>query len=234
MKEISFLLAFSAGFLSFLSPCVLPIIPAYLSFLTGSSIQELKEGKDKLQTLYKAFGFVLGFSIVFILMGISFTALGKLFIVHRDLFRKSGGIIIILFGLHTMGVLKFKLLYREKRMITLDKVKGPFSSIIIGIAFASGWTPCIGPILSSILIYAANADSKGKGIMLLILYSLGMAVPFILASITISSFSGYIKKISKYFPAISIISGALMIIIGILIFLNKLIILYQYTNFFNF
>lgn len=228
------LLAFSAGLLSFLSPCVLPLVPAYVSYLTGSSVEELYDDNAKHFTLYKSFGFVLGFSIIFILMGVSITSLGKLLITHKDVFRKVGGAFIIVFGLHTLGVFKVKLLYREKRFFYFDKIKGPFSSVIMGMAFAAGWTPCIGPILSSILIYAASMNSIGKGVFLLIMYSLGLAVPFILTAMAIGSFRSQFKKFSKYLPLMSIISGVLMIIMGILIFLNKLTILNQYVNFINF
>jgi len=228
------LLAFSAGLLSFLSPCVLPLVPAYVSYLTGSSIEELKDDKAKLFTLYKSLGFVLGFSIIFILMGLSVTSIGKLLITHKDLFRKIGGTLIVVFGLHTVGVFKVKLFYREKRFLYFDKIKGPFSSVIMGMAFAAGWTPCIGPILSSILIYATSMNSIGTGVLLLVMYSLGLAVPFILTAVAIGSFTKKFKNFSKYFPIISTISGALMIIMGIMIFMNKLAILSRYTNFINF
>ena len=234
MNNISILLAFSAGLLSFLSPCVLPLVPAYVSYLTGSSIEELKDDKTKLFTLYRSFGFVLGFSIIFILMGISITSLGKLLTTHKDLFRKIGGIIIIVFGMHTLGVFKVKLFYREKRFLYFDKIKGPFSSVIMGMAFAAGWTPCIGPILSSILIYATSMDSIGKGVLLLTMYSLGLAVPFILTAIAIESFTKQFRKLSKYLPIISTVSGVLMIIMGVMIFTNKLAILSRYGNFINF
>ncbi|HEY8890891.1 MAG TPA: cytochrome c biogenesis protein CcdA [Clostridium sp.] len=234
MKDISILLAFSAGFLSFLSPCVLPLVPAYVSYLTGSSIEELKDDGSKFLTLYKSFGFVLGFSIIFILMGLSITSLGKLLITHKDLFREIGGTLIVVFGLHTIGVFKIKLFYREKRFLLFDKVKGPFSGVLMGMAFAAGWTPCIGPILSSILIYAASMNSIGKGVLLLVMYSLGLAVPFILTAMAIGSFTEQFKKFSKYLPVISTISGVLMIIIGVMIFTNKLAILSQYMNFINF
>lgn len=234
MNNISIVLAFSAGLLSFLSPCVLPLVPAYVSYLTGSSIEELKNDKTKLFTLYRSFGFVLGFSIIFILMGISITSLGKLLTVHKDLFRKIGAVIIIVFGLHTLGVFKVKLFYREKRFLYFDKIKGPFSSVIMGMAFAAGWTPCIGPILSSILIYASSMDSVFKGVLLLIAYSLGLAVPFILTAIAIETFTKQFRKLSKYLHLISVISGVLMIIMGIIIFTNRLAILSRYGNFINF
>lgn len=228
------LLAFSAGLLSFLSPCVLPLVPAYVSYLTGSSIEELKDDKAKLFTLYKSFGFVLGFSIIFILMGASITSLGKLLITHKELFRKIGGTLIVIFGLHTVGVFKINLFYREKRFLYFDKIKGPFSSIIMGMSFAAGWTPCIGPILSSILIYATSMNSVGKGVLLLVMYSLGLAVPFILTAMAIESFTRQFRSFSKYLPIISTISGVLMIIMGIMVFMNKLAILSRYTNFINF
>ncbi|MBU3090533.1 cytochrome c biogenesis protein CcdA [Clostridium sp. CF011] len=234
MNDISILLAFSAGLLSFLSPCVLPLVPAYISYLTGSSIEELKDGKAKLSVLYKSFGFVLGFSIIFILMGVSISSLGKLLITHKNLFRKVGGTLIVVFGLHTIGLFKIKLFYREKRFLYFDKIKGPFSSVIMGMAFATGWTPCIGPILSSILIYATSMNSIGKGVLLLIMYSLGLAVPFILTAMAIGSFTKQFRKFSIYLPIISIISGILMIIMGVMIFTNKLAILSQYMNFINF
>jgi len=234
LNDIPILLAFSAGLLSFLSPCVLPLVPAYVSYLTGSSIEELKDDKAKLSTLYKSFGFVLGFSIIFIIMGVSITSLGKLLIIHKDLFRKIGGTLIVIFGIHTLGVFKIKLLYREKRFLYLDKIKGSFSSVIMGMAFAAGWTPCIGPILSSILIYATSMNSVGKGVLLLIMYSLGLAVPFILTAMAIGSFTKQFRKFSRYLPIISTISGLLMIIMGVMIFMNKLAILSQYTNFINF
>ncbi|MBC8061564.1 MAG: sulfite exporter TauE/SafE family protein [Clostridiaceae bacterium] len=234
MKDISILLAFSAGLLSFLSPCVLPLVPAYVSYLTGSSIEELKDDKAKLSTLYKSIGFVVGFSIVFILMEVSISFLGKLLILDSDLFRKIGGTVIVAFGLHTLGVFKVKSFYREKRLLSFDKIKGPFSSVLMGMAFAAGWTPCIGPILSSILIYSTSMDSIGKGVLLLIMYSLGLAVPFLLTAMAIESFTKQFKKFSKYLPIISIISGLLMIIMGIIIFTDKLSKLSGYLDFINF
>lgn len=234
LNNISILLAFSAGLLSFLSPCVLPLIPAYVSYLTGSSIENLNDSKAKLITLYKSLGFVLGFSIIFILMGASITSIGKLLITHQMLFRKIGGVLIVIFGLHTTGIFKVKLFYREKRFRSFYEVHGKFSSVIMGMAFAAGWTPCIGPILSSILIYATSMDTVNKGILLLVMYSLGLAVPFTLTALAIGSFTKQFKKFSKYLPIISTISGILIIIMGIMVFINKMSILSRYLNFINF
>jgi len=234
LNNISILLAFSAGLLSFLSPCVLPLIPAYVSYLTGSSIQDLNNSRAKFITLYKSFGFVLGFSIIFILMGASITSIGKLLISHQVIFKKIGGILIVIFGLHTTGIFKIKLFYREKRLLSFDSIHGKFSPILMGMAFAAGWTPCIGPILSSILIYATSMETLNKGILLLVIYSLGLAVPFILTALAIESFSKQFKKFSKYLPVVSVLSGILMIIMGIMVFTNKMSILSRYFNFVNF
>lgn len=234
LDNISFVLAFSAGLLSFLSPCVLPLIPAYVSYLTGSAVSEINTNKAKLNLLYKSIGFVIGFSIIFIIMGASISSIGKLLITNQIIFRKIGGILIILFGLHTTGLFKIKMLYFEKRLLTFGGDKKNFSSIFVGMAFAAGWTPCIGPILSSILIYAGSMEKISKGITLLAVYSLGLAVPFILTALAIGSFSKYFKKFSKYLPIVSIVSGILMIIMGILIFTNKLTVISGYLNFINF
>ncbi|KNY28090.1 cytochrome c biogenesis CcdA family protein [Pseudobacteroides cellulosolvens] len=232
MENISFILAFSAGLLSFLSPCVLPLIPAYISYLTGSAVTDITSGKDRFNLFYKSVGFVIGFTLIFIMMGASVSSLGKLFSENQGLFRQVGGIIIIIFGLHTIGLFKINMLYREKRLLPFGTSKN-VSSIFIGMAFATGWTPCIGPILSTILIYAGSQDTIGKGILLLSIYSLGLAVPFLLTALAIGNFSVYFKKFSRFLPAVSAVSGVLMIIMGVLIFTNKLTILSRYLNFFN-
>lgn len=234
MNNVSLILAFSAGLLSFLSPCVLPLVPAYISYLTANTIANHNSRQSKLSTLYKSIGFVIGFSIIFIAMGASVTSLGKLLITHQDIFRKIGGTLIVIFGIHTTGIFKIKMLFYEKRFLSFNKAKGNFASIFMGMAFAAGWTPCVGPILSSILIYAANMNTISKGILLLIFYSLGLAVPFILTALAIENFSKHMRKISKYLPIISVISGILMILMGIIIFTNKFNILSGYVNFINF
>ena len=222
MENINIIIAFFGGLFSFLSPCVLPLIPFYVTYLTGFSIKELSETKSKTLVLKKSLGFVIGFSIIFIIMGVSVSSLGKIFLKNGKLFREISGIIIIIFGLHTTGLFKIKFLYREKRYGNMNKIKGNFSSILMGMAFSLGWTPCIGPILSSILLYSGNSSTVGKGALLLIAYSLGFAIPFILTAFILDSIGDYIKKLSKYFDKISIISGVLLIIMGILTFTNTL------------
>lgn len=234
MSNISLILAFSAGLLSFLSPCVLPLVPAYISYITGSTIDELKTKKSKLYVLYRSVGFVFGFSIIFIIMGASITSLGKVFIRNKLILRKVAGILIFIFGLHTTGIFKIKLLYYEKKILSFKNTNGTCGAFLMGMAFAAGWTPCVGPILSSILVYASSFETINKGIILLIAYSFGLGVPFVLTAIAIESLSTELKKLNKYLEVISVFSGILMIIMGILIFTNKMGLLSQYFNFKNF
>lgn len=229
MGNISLLLAFSSGLLSFLSPCVLPLVPIYLTYLTGSSVKEM-DNKNKLTVIYKSIGFTLGFSFIFIIMGISVTSLGQLFDSNKDIFRKIGGIIIIVFGLHIMGIIKVKTFYYEKTMFQPQKFKSGLSSFFIGMAFAIGWTPCIGPILASILIYAGSATTFTLGIKLLISYSIGLGIPFIVSGFLVDYISGYIKRFSKYFNIVSIVSGAILVFMGIMTFTNKMYIINNLLN----
>lgn len=224
MENISLFLAFSSGILSFLSPCVLPLVPIYLTYLTGSSIEEINN-KNKLTVIYKAVGFTLGFTLIFIIMGISVTSLGQLFDRNKDIFRKIGGIIIIVFGLHIMGVVKIKTFYYQKTMLQPQKFKSGLSSFFIGMAFAIGWTPCVGPMLASILIYAGNTKTLASGIKLLIAYSVGLGIPFIISGFLVDFISGYIKRFSKYFNVVSIVSGVMLIFMGIMTFTNKMYII---------
>ncbi|BDR74015.1 cytochrome C biogenesis protein CcdA [Clostridium tetani] len=229
MGNVSLFLAFSSGLLSFLSPCVLPLVPIYLTYLTGSSIEEMNN-KNKLTVIYKALGFTLGFTLIFIIMGISVTSLGQLFDRNKDIFRKIGGIIIIVFGLHIMGVLKIKTFYYQRTMLQPQKFKSGLSSFFIGMAFAIGWTPCVGPMLASILIYAGSTTTLASGIKLLIAYSVGLGTPFIISGFLVDFISGYIKRFSKYFNIVSIASGLVLIFMGIMTFTNKMYII---NNIFN-
>lgn len=234
LNNISLILAFSAGLLSFLSPCVLPLVPAYITYITGSAIADLNTGKARLHAVYKSMGFVLGFSLIFIAMGASITSIGRLFSGNMDTFRKIGGTLIILFGIHITGLFKIKTFYYEKKLVPFEKLSKNISSIFIGMAFAAGWTPCVGPILASILIYAGSMETITMGILLLTAYSLGLAIPFILTAYAIGSFSEYFRRISKHLSTISVISGIMLILMGILIFTNKFASLSQYFDFFNF
>ena len=175
--------------------------------------------------------FIIGFSIVFILLGISVSSISKLVTINLKLMKQIGGIIIIIFGIHMTGIFKIKFLFYEKRFMKESNSKKNISSLFLGMAFAAGWTPCIGPILSSILIYAGSMDTIGKGVFLLIMYSLGFAVPFLLFAIFIGNLTIYLKRFSKYLPFVSVVSGILMIIVGILMFTNKMSVIIQYFGF---
>ncbi|MDQ0149325.1 cytochrome c biogenesis CcdA family protein [Eubacterium multiforme] len=216
MRDITIFIAFFSGLVSFLSPCVLPLIPAYVSILADED-ENLKRNKVLSQSLL----FILGFTIIFIIMGASGALIGRLFGENIKFFRVLAGIIIIIFGLQTAEIIKIKFLYREKRFSKRIKEFGP---IVMGMAFAAGWTPCIGPILGSILLYASSQSEVVTGIVMLLFYSLGMGVPFLITAILIEKFDFVRKKIYKYMVPIKKISGIFMIIIGLLMVTNKLLV----------
>lgn len=228
--RLDYILAFSAGLLSFLSPCVLPLIPAYLSYIAGSAASEIRTNKSKLNLMVRAVFFVIGFSLIFILLGVTVSSVSRLISGHLNILKKIGGILIFIFGLHMTGLIKIKALYSEKRLLPFNTKIGP---LFLGMAFAAGWTPCVGPILSSILIYAGSMETFYKGVMLLVLYSLGLALPFLLSAFLVGNLSGFFRKFSKYLPAISIISGILMMLMGILVFTDKLTLLSRYFSVFQ-
>ena len=216
---IEFLIAFGAGLISFLSPCVLPLIPGYISYISGSSLNELIE-KQKVNLLPIIF-FTLGFSLVFIIFGAAATFIGQFLLKNSNILRILAGSVIILFSLHIIGIINLKFLNYEKRIYT-NTNKNLFSSIIIGMAFGFGWTPCIGPILGSILALASTEQTILKGMLLLSFYSLGLAIPFILSGYLIQKFIAVSKNIKNKMSLISKIVGTLLLITGILIITNQL------------
>ncbi|MEW8974368.1 MAG: cytochrome c biogenesis protein CcdA [Tissierellaceae bacterium] len=222
VKDVPLSIAFSAGFLSFFSPCILPLIPAYIMYLTGSTMEEEIQEK-RLFAFTRTLGFVIGFTIIFMIMGTSASFLGKLFIRNKELFAKISGILIVIFGLNMMGILKLNFLNREKRVAAPKKIKNWFSSILMGMAFAAGWTPCFGPALASILIYAGGTDTISKGIFLLLVYSIGMAIPFILTALFINVFVNLMNKAERFIVYLPKIGGFIMVIFGLLVFFNKVI-----------
>lgn len=223
MQDVSIIIALLAGIASFVSPCVLPLVPAYVSYITGSTVQ-----KGRLFTLVRAIGFVIGFSIIFILMGASASYLGQLFARYQFIFTKISGILIIIFGLQMVGVLKLDLLYKEVRFKGPKQATNWFSSILMGMAFAAGWTPCVGTVLASILLYAGSSTTVATGVLLLTVYSLGLGIPFILTAVFINKFTSLSNKINKYLPLISKVSGVVMIMFGVLLYLNQIQKLSQY------
>ena len=219
---IEIFIAFGAGLISFLSPCVLPLIPGYIAYISGSSLNELLEKKDV--NLLPIILFTFGFSIVFIIFGASATFLGKFLLSNSFPLRIIAGVTIIFFSLHLIGIINIKFLNYEKK-IYADRSNTVFSSIIIGMAFAFGWTPCIGPILGSILILASTTENIGKGIFLLSSYSLGLAIPFILSGYLIQKFILLSKNIKKKMNVITKVGGILLFLTGILILTNQLQVL---------
>ena len=213
------LVAFGAGLISFLSPCVLPLIPGYISYISGSSLNELIE-KKKIN-LIPIILFTLGFSLVFIIFGAASTFLGQVLLQNSYELRITAGLLIIILSLHIIGIINLKFLNYEKRIQTNSNTNF-YSPILIGMAFAFGWTPCIGPILGSILVLAATEESVNKGIMLLISYSLGLALPFILSGYLIQRFLIFSKNFKKNINLVSKIGGFILLITGILILTNQL------------
>ncbi len=217
MTEI--LIAFGAGLISFLSPCVLPLIPGYISYISGSTLENLLKSKNV--NLLPIILFTLGFSVVFIIFGASATFLGKILLKNSFPLRIIAGLIIIIFSLHILGVFNLNFLNYEKRL-DAEKNSNVFSSFLVGMAFAFGWTPCIGPILGSILILASTTESIYEGIMLLTFYSLGLAIPFILAGYAIQKFLLISKNIKQKMNIITKTGGVLLFLTGILIITNQL------------
>jgi cytochrome c-type biogenesis protein len=224
--DVSLIAAFAAGFLSFVSPCVLPLIPGYISFVSGVSVEEMRgdaaPATSRLQVFVTSLAFVIGFSLVFIALGASATAIGKFLFAKLPLLSKIAGVILIVFGLHTMGVFRLAFLETEKRVHAQRKPAGPLGAMLVGIAFAFGWTPCIGPILGGILAIAGSRNSVNEGITLLAVYSLGLGIPFLLTSLAINQFFGAARKIRRYYHAIELASGALLVVIGVLIMTGQL------------
>lgn len=231
MESISIFTALLFGILSFLSPCVLPIIPGYLSFISGLSLEQMQTGNRKetmSKVLVNSIFFVLGFSLIFTLLGASATFIGKFLLDNISFAGKLAGVIIILFGIHLTGLFKLKFLNYEKRIHTNKKSFGIMGSFLIGLAFAFGWTPCIGPILAGILAIASQQETVYQGIVLLSVYSLGLGIPFLLTAISLNAFFSVFSKVKKYFHTIELISGILLIIVGILMLTGSLTVIANY------
>ena len=213
-------LAFGAGFISFLSPCVLPLIPGYISYISGESLGDIVEKQKKV--ILKTVLFSLGFSLVFISFGATASLIGNILLENSNTLRIIAGIIIIIFSLQLIGILNLNFLNQEKRFQTKNYSNNLFFPVLVGAAFGFGWTPCIGPVLGSILTLAAVESSIGKGILLLSFYSLGLAIPFILSGYGISKFLAFSKNFRKNIKIVSVTGGVILLITGILILTNKL------------
>lgn len=228
-ENVSYIVAFVAGFLTFLSPCLFPIIPSFIAYIAGVSFGDLhdsgKKGETLKKTMLHSLLFIIGFSLIFILLGLTATFIGKALFRYEKAIRIGGGILIVFFGLYLTGVLKLDFLVKERRFKVSAKRASYLGSFLIGLTFAAAWTPCAGPILGSILVLAGTRGSAVEGAKLLSAYSLGIAVPFFLAGLLIDYFLESFNKLKKFIAAINIIGGVFLIIVGILVMTNYLAII---------
>lgn len=222
-QSVGIALAFSAGLFSFLSPCVLPLFPSYLSFITGMSVSDLTVGLSaaaRRRVLLHALLFVLGFSLVFVALGASFSAAGQFLLGHRDAIRRVGGVLIVVLGLYIAGVFRIGFLGRTLQWQVREKPAGFLGSLAVGVTFAIGWTPCVGPILGAILSLAATAETVERGVGLLVAYSAGLGVPFLLSALALGSFLDLFRRYRALLPAVERAAGVLLVVVGILVFTN--------------
>ncbi|OGI11044.1 MAG: hypothetical protein A2Y40_00165 [Candidatus Margulisbacteria bacterium GWF2_35_9] len=217
MEIVSILFAVGAGIITFLSPCMLPLIPAYLSFMTGLSAEDISDEHHKQNLLIKSLLFVLGFTIIFVSLGATATIIGQFLEKYYRVFHQLSGIIVVIFGLFMAEIIHFKLFNIEKKINFKNKGKSNLAAFILGLVFAFGWTPCVGPILASVLVMASSQSTIYQGILLLFFYSMGIGLPFVFSAVAISKFFHLLKKYKKHMHKVKIISGIILIIIGLLI-----------------
>jgi len=230
VTDVGIAIAFTAGLLSFLSPCVLPLVPSYLTFVTGMSLEDLQVGVNRKATFIHSLLFVAGFSMIFILLGASASFLGQFFRQYELWIARVGGLIIIVLGLHMAGVFRLAPLMREKRMHLNDKPAGYVGTVGVGMAFGAGWTPCIGPVLGAILTYGFSQDTMWAGVGLLTVYSAGLAIPFLVASLALDRFLHVFKRFRTWIPIIEKGSGVLLILLGLLLMTGTFTILSGYLT----
>lgn len=235
-QEVTYIGAFIAGLLSFLSPCVLPLIPSYIMYITGISYSDMLAEHPshviRQKTILHSLCFICGFTVVFVLLGASATFIGSFLNENATIIRKIGGILLVILGIHVTGILPLKFLLGEKRVSIKHKPAGYAGSFLIGITFAAGWTPCIGPILAAILTVAATEDRVYQGILLLLIYSLGLGLPFFLSSLAMHRFLAVFNRFKKYIRMFEIITGIFLMVIGVLIYTNWLSRLSGYLTMF--
>ena len=220
--------AFTAGLLSFLSPCVLPLVPSYVTFITGMSLDDVQ--RTRRAAMVHALLFILGFTLIFLALGAGATMLGTVLRAYRDWISRIGGVLVIVFGLYLLGVFNVGAFARERRVHFADKPVGYLGTVLVGLAFGAGWTPCIGPILGGILTYTASSADLGEGMRLLGAYSLGLAVPFFLAAVLVQRFLGVSSRIKRHMAWVSRASGALLVVVGLLMVTNYFTILASYLQ----
>jgi len=228
-ESISYAVAFAAGFLSYLSPCLLPLIPSFIAYISGVSFNDLKDSGAKSEvrrkTIVHSLLFILGFSVVFILLGLTATVMGKALWQYQKAIRIVGGVLIMLFGLNLMGILKFDFLLKERRFNAQVKRASYIGSFVVGVTFAAAWTPCAGPILGSILVLAGTKVDVIQGAKLLAVYSAGIAIPFFLTALLVNSFLEYFNRFKKILNVVNIVGGVFLVIVGILVMTNYLTVI---------
>ena len=227
-NSVGMLVALMAGIFSFLSPCVLPLVPSYLSFVTGMSLEDLQDGVDRRATFIHSLLFVAGFSIIFITLGASASFLGVFLRVYEVWIARVGGTLIFILGLHLTGVFRIAPLMRERRVHVNDKPAGYIGTLGVGAAFGAGWTPCIGPVLGAILTLAGTQDTVWSGVWLLSVYSLGLAIPFLVSALALDFFLGAFSKFRRFLPIVEKASGVMLIILGLLLATGSFTILSTY------
>src|SRR5271166_1596919 len=227
--------AFLAGFASFLSPCVLPLVPGYISLISGVGVEELKSAQARLsrRVMVNSIAFILGFSVVFIAEGLAATALGQVLGIYKHKLAQVAGFVIIIFGLHLTGIFKIKALYTDARLHSVKGSSTLIGAFVIGFAFAFGWTPCLGPILTAILTVASEQDQILKGGLLLAVYSLGLAVPFLLTSLLMERFLKFYSRFRSYMHALEVFSGGVMIALGVLLVMGRFTLISSWLSFLN-
>ena len=227
--------AFLAGLISFLSPCVLPLVPGYVSLISGAGVEELKSNDAQLlrKVMLNSLAFIVGFSLVFIALGAISTEVGQMLRYYKSTLARVAGVVIIVFGLHLTGIFRIKWLYTDARLHGVKGGSTPWGAFVIGFAFAFGWTPCVGPILAVILGFAAAQDSVSKGIALLAIYSMGLAVPFLVTSVGIERFLRFYSRFRSHMHALEVASGALLIVLGGLLVAGRFTLISSYFSFLN-
>lgn len=227
--------AFLAGLVSFLSPCVLPLVPGYVSLISGVGVEQLKTQESQLlrKVMLNSIAFILGFSVVFIALGAVATEVSQVLSRYRSTLAQVAGVVIILFGLHLTGIFKIKALYTDARLHSVKGGSTAWGAFVIGFAFAFGWTPCVGPVLTVILTFAAAQDSITKGVALLAIYSMGLAVPFLLTALGVERFLKFYSRFRAHMHAIEVASGALLVALGVLLVIGRFTIISNYLSFLN-
>jgi cytochrome c-type biogenesis protein len=228
LSSFGLAIAFTAGLLSFLSPCVLPLIPSYITFITGLSLEDVQTSRRS--ALVHSLLFVAGFTMIFVALGASATMLGRVLLAYREWIARIGGALIIVFGLYLLGVFNVALFARERRVHLADKPAGYLGTLVVGIAFGAGWTPCIGPILGAILTYNMSHPDVGRGVALLLVYSLGLAIPFVVAALAVPQFLAVFARMRPRLLLLTRLSGALLVVVGLLMVTSYFTILASYLQ----